>query len=97
MKVDEIIMGGFMKKILITVLIVILILSTVSCAGPMGNRLRVLNKIINSDDVVSTETLEQILEYVENKDSDGLKSMYSQKIVRSREYRSKNRRFYQLY
>jgi hypothetical protein len=66
-----------MKKHILLLLLVLIVLSLSSCVG--GSRTEMLNKA--SDEEIAEEKLIKIIDYIENKDEEGLKSMFSKRAL----------------
>jgi hypothetical protein len=58
-------------------LLVVIVISSSSCDG--GSRTEMLNKA--SDEEIANEKLGEIIDYIENKDEEGLKSMFSKRAL----------------
>ena len=75
-----------MKRLIILPLLIIIVLSLCSCSGI--SRTELLNHA--SDEDVANEKLTKIIDYIENKDEEGLKSMFSRRALDESEDFSEN-------
>ncbi len=70
---------------LIAGIAVIMVLALTSCATPMGSRIAMLNRITKTERQRVDERSEQIVDAINNKDRDALKSLYSKKALEEAE------------
>lgn len=66
-----------MKRHILLLLLAVIVISSSSCVG--GSRTEMLNKA--SDEDIANEKLGKIIDYIENKDEEGLKSMFSKRAL----------------
>lgn len=66
-----------MKRHILLTLLVVIAISLSSCIG--GSRIEMLNRA--SDKEIANEKLSKIVDYIENRDEEGLKSMFSKRAI----------------